>query len=67
MTGKDTGCAADPGCLSRIPDPKTASKEKGEEKFVVLSLFVATYHKIKNCFIFEQVKKKNFGPIYKEL
>jgi hypothetical protein len=43
---------ADPGCLSRIPDPdfypsripdpKTATKEKGEKKFVVISSFVAT-------------------------
>jgi hypothetical protein len=32
---------ADPGCLSRIPDPKTATKEKGE-KIVVLSLYVAS-------------------------
>jgi len=22
---------ADPGCLSRIPDPKTATKERGEK------------------------------------
>jgi hypothetical protein len=37
---------ADPGCLSwipdpdfypsRIPDPKTATKERGEKKFVVI-------------------------------
>jgi hypothetical protein len=43
---------ADPGCLSRIPDPdfypsripnpKTATKERSEEKFVVISSFVAT-------------------------
>jgi hypothetical protein len=43
---------ADPGCLSRIPDPdfhqsqipdpKTATKERGEKKFVVISFFVAT-------------------------
>jgi hypothetical protein len=40
---------ADPGCLSRIPDPdfypsripdpKTATKERGEKKFVVITLF----------------------------
>jgi hypothetical protein len=28
---------ADPGCLSRIPDLKTATREKGE-KFVILPL-----------------------------
>jgi hypothetical protein len=25
---------ADPGCLSRIPDPKTATKERGEKKLL---------------------------------
>ncbi len=44
--------AADPGCISRIPDPdfhpsripdpKTASKERGEKKFVVIPFIVAT-------------------------
>jgi hypothetical protein len=43
---------ADPGCLSwisdpdfypsRIPDPKTATKERGEKKFVVKTFYVAT-------------------------
>ena len=33
---------ADPGCLSRIPDPKTAKKERGEKKFVVIPFYVAT-------------------------
>jgi hypothetical protein len=43
---------ADPGCLSLIPDPdfctsrildpKTATKETEEKKFVVLPFFVAT-------------------------
>jgi hypothetical protein len=42
---------ADPGCLSRIPDPdfypsripdlKTATKERGEKKLIVTPLFVA--------------------------
>jgi hypothetical protein len=40
---------ADPGCLSRIqdpdfypyriPDPKTAMKDRGEKKFVVIPFF----------------------------
>ncbi len=30
----------DPG--SRIPDPKTATKERGEKKFVVITFYVAT-------------------------
>jgi hypothetical protein len=43
---------SDPGCLSRIPDPdfypsritdpKTATKERGETKFVGIPFFVAT-------------------------
>jgi hypothetical protein len=32
---------ADPGCLSRMPDPKTATKERGEKKLVVKPFFVA--------------------------
>jgi hypothetical protein len=31
---------ADPGCLSRIPDPKTATKERGEKKLIVIPFFV---------------------------
>ncbi len=47
---------ADPGCLSRIlifthpsriPDPKTAMKDIGEKKFVVIPLFWShKFHKI---------------------
>jgi hypothetical protein len=45
---------ADPGCLSRIPDPdfypsripdpktKTKTKERGGKKFVVITFYVAT-------------------------
>ncbi len=43
---------ADPGCLSpvpdpdfypsRIPDPKTTAKERGEKKLVVIPFFIAT-------------------------
>jgi hypothetical protein len=46
------GSIADPGCLSRIPDPdfypsripdpKTATKRRGEKKLVVIPFFVAT-------------------------
>jgi hypothetical protein len=53
------GSVADPGCLSRIPDPdfypslipdpgsripdpKTATKEGGEKKLVVIPFYVAT-------------------------
>jgi hypothetical protein len=55
---------ADPGCLSRIPDPdfypsripdpKTATKERGEKKLDVKPLYVATkFNKIVNYFSFE--------------
>jgi hypothetical protein len=46
------GSVADPGCLSRIPDPdfypsripdpKTATKERGEKKLVIIPFYVAT-------------------------
>jgi hypothetical protein len=59
---------ADPGCLfrililthpgSRIPDPKTAKKDIGEKKFVVIPFFwVINFTKL-NYFIFEMLKKK---------
>jgi hypothetical protein len=53
-------------CPSRIPAPKTATKEKGQQKFVVLTFFVATYTGItiiNNYFIFEQVKKKHWANL----
>jgi hypothetical protein len=50
--GLAAGSVADPGCLSRIPDPdfypsripdpKTATKERGEKKLVVIPFYVAT-------------------------
>ncbi len=51
---------ADPGCLSRIPDPKTATKGRGwKKKFAVIPFFVShKFHKIENYFIFEMLKKK---------
>jgi hypothetical protein len=49
----------DPG--SRIPDPKTATKESCEKKLVVIPFWSQKFHKIKNYFIFERLKKKNVG------
>jgi hypothetical protein len=54
---------ADPGCLSRIPDPdfhpfripdpKTSTKERGEKKLVFKPFLVATnFTKFKIIFIF---------------
>jgi hypothetical protein len=59
---------ADPGCLSRIPDhvfcpsripvPKTATKESGVKKNVLSYHFCShKYHKIENYFDFELAKK----------
>jgi hypothetical protein len=56
----------DPG--SRIPDPKTARKERGENFFLVLPIFVATNTVSLNWnyFNFELVKKKkNVGQYTK--
>jgi hypothetical protein len=66
---------ADPGCLyripdpdfypSRIPDPKTATKERGEKKFDVKPFYVATkFNKIVNYFSFE-VQRKKLGQFSK--
>jgi hypothetical protein len=59
---------ADPGCLSRIsdpdfytfriPDPKTATKERGEKKICCQTFFCShKFHKIVNYF-FLMLKKK---------
>ncbi len=68
---------ADPGCLSRIPDPdfypsripdpKTAMKDRGEKKIVVIPFFWSLkFHKI-GLFYFWNVGEKKFGQIFKEL
>jgi hypothetical protein len=47
----------DPG--SRIPDPKTATKERGGKKLDVKPFYVATkFNKIVNYFSFEVLKKR---------
>jgi hypothetical protein len=33
---KQVSSVADPKCSSRIPDPKTLTKEKGEKKLIVI-------------------------------
>jgi hypothetical protein len=64
---------ADPGCLFRIPDPDfyplripdptTAPKEDGKKKCLCYLFCSHTYHKIVNCFIFEQVKETFLAKI----
>jgi hypothetical protein len=51
---------------SRIPEPKTAIKERGEKKFVVTPFCSHKIHKTENYFILEMLKKK-FGPVLEEL
>ncbi len=46
----------DPG--SRIPDPKTATKERGEKKFCHTFLCSYKFHKIEHYFSFEVLKEK---------
>jgi hypothetical protein len=58
---------ADPGCLSRIlifthpgsriPDPKTGRKERGEKTFFVTHFFVATNFGIMELFTQKVVTK----------
>jgi hypothetical protein len=73
---KATASVADPGCLSRIPDPdfypsripdlgsripdpKTAIKERGDKKiFCHTFLCSHKFHKIVNYFSFKVLKKK---------
>jgi hypothetical protein len=68
---------ADPGCLSRIPDPdfyrsripdlKTAIKDMVKKNLLSYLFFgVINFTKL-NYFIFEMLKKKKIGPIFKEL
>jgi hypothetical protein len=68
---------ADPGCLSRspdpdffpsrIPDPKTATKERGEKKLFVIPFYEATnFTKLKIILVLK-CRRKKFGPIFKEL
>jgi hypothetical protein len=55
----------DPG--SRIPDTKTATKERGKKKLDVKPFYVATkFNNIVNYFSLKCLRKK-FGPIFKEL
>jgi hypothetical protein len=52
---------------SRIPDPKTASKERGEKIFCHTFLCRHKFHKIKNYFSFEVLKKKIWANFQRSL
>ncbi len=48
-----------PDLGSRISDPKTATKERGGKKFVVIPVYCShKFHKIANYFILLMLKKK---------
>jgi hypothetical protein len=51
---------------SRIPDPKTATKERMEKKFVVIPCFVATNFIKLKIILFLKWWRKIFGPIFTE-
>jgi hypothetical protein len=55
-----------PDLGSRIPDPKTAMKDRGEKKLVVIPFFGAINFTKLNYFIFEMLKKKNLGQFSKK-
>jgi hypothetical protein len=70
-----TNSVADPGCLSRIPDPdfypsripdpKTATEEGGEKKFVIKLFFVFTNFTKMNIILFFNAEEKNLGQCSK--
>ncbi len=49
---------------SRIPDPKTATKEGWKKMFCQTFFFSHKFHKIVNYFMFEMLKKKNLGQFF---
>jgi hypothetical protein len=60
-----------PDLGSRIPDLKTATKERGKKKFVVLTFYVATnFTKLKIILVLKAEEKnlgqfsKNYGTFY---
>jgi hypothetical protein len=52
---------------SRIPDSKTATKERGENKFFVKRFFVAINFTKCKIILFLNCSRKKFGPNFKEL
>jgi hypothetical protein len=54
---------SDPG--SRIPDPKTATKERGEKKISCQTFFVATNFTKLKIILFFNAEEKNLGQFSK--
>jgi hypothetical protein len=69
-----TPSVADPGCLSRIPnpdcnpsripDPKTATKERGKKLVVIPILLAINFTKLK-IMLFLKCRRKNLGQFSK--
>jgi hypothetical protein len=51
---------------SRIPDPKTATKERGGKRFVITFYAATNFTKLQIILVLKCGRKK-FGPIFKEL
>jgi hypothetical protein len=56
---------SDPGSRTRIPDQKTAAKERGEKKLVVNFFCSHNFHIIENCFILEMANLGQFSKNYR--
>jgi hypothetical protein len=56
----------DPDFYHLIPNPRTATKEKGEKKFVAIPFFIATNFTKFKIILFLKCRRKTFGPIFKE-
>jgi hypothetical protein len=52
---------------SRIPDPKTATKERDDKKIFVKHFFVATIFTKCKIILFLNCSGKKFGPNFKDL
>jgi hypothetical protein len=51
----------------RIPDPKTATKERGEKQIFVKPFVAATNFAKLKIILFFKCGRKQFGPVFKEL
>ncbi len=52
---------------SRIPDPKTATNERGEKKFVAIPFCSHKIHKIENFFFFGNTEEKKIWDSFQRI
>jgi hypothetical protein len=55
-----------PDLGSPIPDPKTATKERGEQKFVLIPFLYAQISQNLKIILFLKCCRKKFGSVFKE-